>query len=117
MVVLTTRGPWTLGALANQVWSFAGDSDRPDISSAFLQPFAAYTTPTAWTFSLQSESTYNWKTQRWSVPVNFSVAKLVAFGKIPVSLVAGIGYWLEAPPSGPEGMRYRLQATLVLPKK
>jgi hypothetical protein len=117
MVVLTTRGSWTLGALANQLWSFAGDSDRPDISSAFVQPFVAYNTPTAWTFSMQSESTYNWKTERWSVPLNFSVAKLVVFGKLPVSLQAGIGYWLESPPSGPEGMRYRLQATLVLPKK
>lgn len=117
MVVLTTRGPWTYGALANQVWSFAGDDDRPDISSAFMQPFAAYNTPTAWTFSLQSESTYNWKTERWSVPVNFSVAKLVLFGRLPVSLQAGIGYWLESPPAGPEGVRYRLQATLVLPKR
>jgi len=117
MVVLTTRGPWTYGALANQVWSFAGDSDRPDISSAFVQPFVAYNTPKAWTYSLQSESTYNWKTERWSVPLNFSVAKLVFFGKLPISLQAGIGYWLQSPPSGPEGVRYRLQATLVLPKR
>ena len=117
MVVLTTRGPWTVGALANQLWSFAGDDDRPDISSAFVQPFAVYNTPTAWSVSAQSEMTYNWKTERWSIPVNFSVAKLVRFGKLPVSLQAGIGYWLESPPSGPEGVRYRLQATLVLPKK
>jgi len=116
-VVLKAQGPWTIGGLANQVWSFAGDDDRPDISSAFVQPFAAYNTPTAWTFSLQSESTYNWKTERWSVPLNFSVAKLVRFGRLPVSLQAGAGYWLESPPTGPEGFRYRLQVSLVLPKK
>jgi len=116
-VVLKAQGPWTIGGLANQVWSFAGDDDRPDISSAFVQPFAAYNTPTAWTFSLQSESTYNWKSERWSVPLNFSVAKLVRIGRLPVSLQAGIGYWLESPPTGPEGFRYRLQLSLVLPKK
>jgi len=116
-IVLKTNGPWTVGGLANQVWSFAGDDARPDISSAFIQPFAAYNTPTAWTFSVQSESTYNWKTERWSVPVNFAVAKLVRFGQLPVSLQAGIGYWLESPPGGPEGMRYRLQVSLVLPKR
>ena len=116
VVVLTTRGPWTLGALANQIWSFAGSGDRPDISSAFFQPFVAYNTPAAWTVSVQSETSYNWNTERWAVPVNVSVAKLVRFGKLPVSLQAGVGYWLKSPPAGPEGIRYRLQVSLVLPK-
>ncbi len=35
-VALTMRGPWTLGVLANHIWSYAGDSDRQDISSTFL---------------------------------------------------------------------------------
>ena len=26
-----------------------------------MQPFAAYTWPSAWTFSIQSETTYNWE--------------------------------------------------------
>jgi hypothetical protein len=116
MIVLTTRGPWTVGALANQIWSFAGSGDRPDISSAFVQPFVAYNTPSAWTVAVQSESSYNWRTERWAVPVNVSVSKLVRFGKLPVSLQAGVGYWLESPPTGPEGIRYRLQVSLVLPK-
>jgi hypothetical protein len=76
-VALTMRGPWTVGTLANHVWSYAGDSDRQNVSSTFLQPFAAYTWPNAWTVSVQSESTYNWKTDNWSVPVNLAVSKLV----------------------------------------
>ena len=32
-------GPWTVGVLSNHVWSFAGDQDRPDVSSSFIQPF------------------------------------------------------------------------------
>jgi hypothetical protein len=115
-VALTMRGPWTVGMLANHIWSYAGDSDRQDISSTFLQPFAAYTWPSAWTVSLQSESTYNWKTEKWSVPINAAVSKLVRWGRLPVSLQAGVGYWAESPGSGPEGFRFRLQATLVLPK-
>ena len=63
-VALTTRGPWTLGMLANHVWSYAGDSDRQDLSNTFLQPFASYTWPNAWTVSLQSESSYNWKSEK-----------------------------------------------------
>jgi len=115
-VALTTRGPWTIGALGNHIWSYAGDSDRPDISSTFLQPFAAYTWPSAWTVSVLSEGTYNWKTEKWSIPVNAAVSKLVMWGRLPVSLQAGVGYWVESPVTGPEGWRFRLQANFVLPK-
>jgi hypothetical protein len=116
MVVLRVQGPWTYGMLANQLWSFAGEDDRADLSNTFMQPFVAYTTPTAWTFSVQSETNYNWTAEQWSVPVNVAATKLVKIGKLPVSLQAGVGYWAESPDSGPEEFRFRLQATLVFPK-
>ena len=116
-VAITMRGPWTFGALGNHAWSIAGDSDRPDISNTFLQPFVAYTWPNAWTVVIQSESNYNWEIEKWSIPVNAAASKLVFLGKLPVSLQAGVGYWLESPDIGPEGIRYRLQANIVLPKK
>ena len=115
-VALTVRGPWTMGVLANHLWSFAGESDRQDISNTFVQPFVAYTWPSAWTASVQSETNYNWETRQWAVPVNLSLSKLVFLGKLPVSLQAGAGYWLDSPDNGPEGYRLRLQANLVLPK-
>ena len=115
-IVVAMMGPWTLGGLANHVWSVAGDSSRPDISNTFIQPFAAYTWESAWTLSCQAESTYNWKSEEWAVPVTAAVAKLVWFGKVPVSLQAGAGYWTKSATNGPEGMRYRLQANIVLPK-
>ncbi|GAB6905211.1 hypothetical protein JCM12296A_10460 [Desulfosarcina cetonica] len=114
-VLLTMRGPWTMGLLANHVWSFAGDSDRSDISNTLIQPFVSHTWSNAWTLSVQCESTYNWETEDWSVPVNAAVSKLVYWGKLPVSLQAGVGYWLEAPETGPEGWRFRFQANFVLP--
>jgi len=116
IVALTMQGQWTIGMLANHIWSYAGDSARQDISNTFMQPFVAYTTPTAWTYSVQSETTYNWETEKWSVPVNVAIAKLVRWGKLPVSLQAGVGYWLDAPDAGPEGWRFRVQANFVLPK-
>lgn len=116
LVVITMRGPWTIGALANHVWSFAGDKNRTDISNTFIQPFVAYTWPSAWTVSAQTESTYNWKNKEWAVPVNAAVAKLVRIGKVPVSLQAGAGYWVDSPAAGPKGWRFRLQANIVLPK-
>jgi hypothetical protein len=65
---LVLKGPWTIGILANHIWSFAGDDDRPDINNTFMQPFAAYTWPSAWTASLQTEPSYNRETEQWSVP-------------------------------------------------
>ena len=65
---------------------------------------------------MQSESSFNWETEQWSVPVNLSASKLVRFGKLPVSLQGGVGYWAESPDSGLEGFRFRLQANFVLPK-
>lgn len=64
-VALRQTGPWTAGVLGNHIWSVAGDSDRRDISTTFVQPFLTYNTPTAWTFSLQTESTYDWEEREW----------------------------------------------------
>ena len=115
-VVLTMQGTMDLTRmLANHVWSIAGDSNRSDISSTFMQPFVSYTWSNAWTLSVQSESEYNLKTEKWSVPVNAAVSKLFYFGKLPVSLQGGVGYWMESPESGPESWRFRLQANFVLP--
>ncbi len=115
-VGLVQTGPWTVGALANHVWSFAGDDSRAAVNSTYLQPFVAYTTPDAWTFSLNTESTYNWEAEAWSVPINGQISKVVKIGKLPISLGAGVRYWAESPDSGPEGIGFRFVATILLPK-
>jgi hypothetical protein len=114
-VVLKQDGPWTYGFLGNHIWSFAGQSDREDVNSTFLQPFISYTTKDAWTLSLNTESTYNWETNDWSVPINFAVAKLITIDKQPISLTAGIRYWADAPENGPEGLGFRLALTFLFP--
>ena len=79
-LALKQTGPWTIGLLTNQVWSFAGDKDRADISATFMQPFITYITQTKTTFSLNSESTYDWKSEQWAVPINMSVAQMFKAG-------------------------------------
>ena len=115
-VVLKQQGPWTYGALANHIWSFAGDDSRADISTTFLQPFLSYTTPTAWTFSLNTESTYDWKNEQWSVPINAAVSKVTKIGGQLMSVGGGVRYWADSPASGPEGFGFRLVVTLLFPK-
>ncbi|MDQ0321523.1 hypothetical protein QO002_003661 [Pararhizobium capsulatum DSM 1112] len=115
-VLLKQEGHWTYGVLANHIWSVAGDHNRADVSSTFLQPFLSYTTPTAWTFALNTESSYDWKNEQWSVPINFSVSKLTKFGEQPVSLQIGTRYWAEAPDNGPNGWGVRAGITFLFPE-
>ncbi|MEO4040298.1 transporter [Hoeflea sp. CAU 1731] len=117
-VVLTQKHGWTVGALANHIWSFAGDSHKSDVSATFLQPFLTYTTHDAWTFALNTESTYNWETDEWSVPINFMVSKLVHFGKQPVQFQVGARYWAVSPDAGPDEGDWGARAaiTFLFPK-
>ncbi|MGE3872044.1 MAG: transporter [Parvibaculaceae bacterium] len=109
---------WTIGMLANHIWSFAGDSSEPDINSTILQPFIAYTTKDAWTFTLNTESTYDWESDEWSVPINFVVSKIVKVGNLPVSIFAGPRYWADTPAGiGPDDWGARFGVTLLFPRK
>jgi len=117
-LILKQRGGWTYGMLANHVVSFAGDDDRADVNQTFLQPFLSYTTKTAYTFSVNTESSANWEASEgneWTVPLNFSVSKLVRLGRRPMSIALGTGYCLDQPEGGPK-WKIRGVITLLFPK-
>ncbi|HEY1121316.1 MAG TPA: hypothetical protein VGE67_06930 [Haloferula sp.] len=114
-VILKQQGHWTFGALANHLWDVAGDNDRAGVNSTFIQPFVAYTTPHATTFTLNSETSYDWQREQWTVPVNFVVSQLLKIGDQPIQLFAGARYYFEKPDSGPEwGLRFGV--TFLFPK-
>ncbi len=70
---------WTCGILASHVWSVGGGGTQ-DISSTFVRPFLSYTTKDAWTYGINAESSYDWKNEHWSVPVNVTISKLTKVG-------------------------------------
>jgi hypothetical protein len=112
-VLLKQEGAWTIGALVNHIWGVGGDSQRTNIS---LQPFLSHTTKTAWTYTINTEATYDWKASQWSVPVNVMVSKLLKFGNQPVSIGGGLRYWADGPDTGPHDLGYRLVVTFLFPK-
>ena len=116
-VVLKQQGSWTYGALVNHIESFAGDGDRADISATFLQPFLTYITATQTTFALNTESTYDWEAEKWSVPINLTVAQLFKIGSQIFQIGGGVRYWAQSPKAGPDDWGFRLQLTLLFPKK
>ena len=115
-VVLKQSGPTTYGALINHLESFAGKDSRADVSTTFLQPFWSRTTPKVWTYAVNSEMTYNWETEDWSIPVNATVSKLLKVGKQRLQVGGGLRYWVDSPSTGPEGLGLRFQVTLLFPK-
>lgn len=115
-VALKQMGPWTVGVLANHIWSVAGDDDRADVNATFLQPFVGYITKTKTTLSFMTESTYDWENSAWSVPLIASVAQMFKIGPQIMQFTLGARYWAESPQGGPEDWGLRVQLTLLYPK-
>jgi hypothetical protein len=115
-VALRQQGPWTYGALANHIWRVSGGDGRTSVNSTFVQPFLSFTTPTAWTFTVQSESTYDWNGNGLSVPVNVMTTKVVKLGDQLASLGGGVRYWGETHDGTPEGFGIRVMFTLLFPR-
>lgn len=117
VLVLKQSHGWTVGVLANHVWSVAGKSSRASVNSTFLQPFLSYNTKDGWTYGVNTESTYDWRSGAWSIPIIPSVSKLVRFGKQPISFGGGVKCWVTTPTGGPETCSVRIIVTALFPKK
>lgn len=129
-VILKLNGPWTYGILANHIWDIGGGGTSSldyfvlpngvvsldqDVNLTFLQPFLSYTTSSATTFTINSESTYNWRSHQWTIPINFQVSQLVKIGQAPVSIYGGVRWYPERADQGAD-WGVRLGFTLLLPK-
>ena len=107
LVALVQKRGWTVGILANQIWSVGGEDDQQNINSMFLQPFLSYTTKSHTTFALDIESTYDWDQSVDGRPLNLTVSQILKIGKQPVSIQFGGRYYANAPSGGPDlGLRF-----------
>ena len=114
--LLKRAGPWTIGALMNHTWSLQGDDQhRSEVNATFLQPFIDYTTESKTTFSINTESTYDWARGQWTVPINCVVRQLFDLGGMKMSVALGPRFYLEGPSGAPE-WGARLGVTLIFPK-
>ncbi len=116
VLALQQTGPWTYGLLANHIWSVAGDDARGDINVCFVQPFLSCITKTKTTIGINTESTYDWENEQWSVPVNATVSQLLKVGPQIIQLTLGLRYWAESSDNGPEDFGARAGVTFLFPK-
>jgi len=118
IVVLEQPGKWTLGALVNNVFSFAGQSSRPDVNQMVFQYFINYNLQHGWYITWQPTLTANWEATnggRWVVPFGGGIGRIMKLGFQPVNLTAQVyGNAVHPPGASPWGMR--LQIAFLFPK-
>ena len=99
-VVLAQPGNMTVGALAMNSWSYAGDSDRADTNQFSLQYFFDYGLGGGWAVATSPLLTANWKSKgkKWLIPVGGGINKVIQ-GKVPVQVKFHAYYHAARPDS------------------
>ena len=107
-----------IGALVQNTWSFAGDSDRSDVSFLFSQYFLNYNFGTGWYVSAAPIITANWKAesgQQWTVPFGGGPGKVFRIGKLPVDGLVQV-YYNAIKPDFQGRWSTRIQFKMLFPK-
>jgi hypothetical protein len=113
-VILKQANGFTYGALANQIWSFAGQADRSDVSQLFVQPFFTYNWKSGAGIGAVGSITQNWETKIFASSVALPVSGITKLGKQIVQLAVGPQIPISGPNRGDFG--WRAQLTLIFPK-
>jgi hypothetical protein len=131
VVALLQPGHWTLGALVNNVWSFAGSGSRPSVNQMLLQYFVTYNLKKGWNVSSSPIITANWHNQapldaanggdttsggRWTIPFGGGVGRVTRLGLQPVNMAVNL-YGNAVHPSGASSWGLRMQIALLYPKR
>lgn len=93
VALLHQDGPLTLGATVSQVWSFAGDGDREDISVVEADPIVRMLIGEKTTIGLLDTIRLNWKAesgQKLTVPMGIEVRQLFRGHTMPIEAYAGV---------------------------
>src|SRR6516165_1484516 len=118
-VVLAQPGHWSLGLLANNVWSFAGESDRPSVNQFLAQYFVNYNLSGGWYLTSAPIITANWAAAQaknvWTVPFGAGIGRITKVGSQPINLQLS-AYGNVAYPSGTSPWGIRLQLAFLFPQ-
>lgn len=118
-VAVWTPGKWVVGALINNQWSFAGDSDRDSVNAMLIQPFVNYNIADGWYLTSSPIATANWEADEdkdvWTVPVGGGFGRLFRVDKLPINASVQAFDNVEKPEFGAD-WTLRLQVQFLFPK-
>lgn len=118
LVVLAKPGPWLVGSLVQNVWSFAGDDDEPDVRFFSFQYFINFNFESGWYLSSTPTITADWEAdedERWTVPFGGGVGRLVRFGKLPIDFKLQ-GFVYAEKPKNDADWSLQFQMKFLFPK-
>jgi hypothetical protein len=114
-VALVQPELWTIGVLAQNVWSFAGEDDREDVNQLLLQYFVNYNLSGGWYLTSQPILTANWKQpsgEEWVVPFGGGLGKIFKLG--PQALNGQVSaYWNAVTPDDQPSASWQLRLQLA----
>ena len=99
------RNPWVFVLQGRQLWSFAGDSDRPDVNQLVLQPIIMYGLGNNWALVTDMVIVSNWNANsdnRWTVPLGGGLSKFFFLGNQPLMARLDAYYNIERPVGAPD---------------
>ena len=118
-VILVQPGDWTFGAILNNAWSFAGDSNQADVNHMLFNLFVVRQLGDGWYVNTAPIITADWTAEagnKWIIPIGAGGGKLMFLGgKLPLNLQTQLYYNVIRPDFGPE-WQWRFQAQILLPK-
>lgn len=117
-VGLYSGGPWVVGGLLSNQWSYAGDGDRDEVNAFLFQPFINYNFSTGFYATFAPIMTADWtadSSERWTIPLGGGVGKVFNIGGQPVNTSLQAYYNVERPEGGAEWSA-RFQVQLLFPK-
>ncbi len=92
-----------VGGLVQHWNSFAGPSDRPDVSKSNIQPLLYFDLPNLWQIGTSPNILINWEAggdNKYTLPIGGGVNKtLLLFGKLPTRFELTV-YWSAVKPDG-----------------
>jgi hypothetical protein len=120
VVALVQPGHWTLGALVNNLWSFAGENSRSSVNQMTLQYFVNYNLNKALFITSSPIVSANWEAssgERWVVPFGGGVGMIFKVGHQAMNGQLAAFYNAIAPDTVPTARwQLRLQLGLLFPR-
>jgi len=106
-----------VGALVNNIWSFAGDANEPDVNQFLLQYFVNYNMKRGWYLTSSPIITADWNApsdDRWTLPLGGGVGRVFNIGTQPVNMSLQAYDNVITPDYGPD-WQVRFQVQLLFP--
>jgi hypothetical protein len=118
VVLVKNVGAFVLGAVANNIWHFAGDDADPRINTLTVQPFVNYNLGRGWALAFAPLITANWSASSgdvWTLPLGLGISKVDMIGRQPVNLTMQYYHNVERP-AGSGADEFRFAVAFVFPR-